>query len=254
MDDASVQPETSDRLWTIGRAIMIAIGAYAVGNVVAVSVMSMLSLMEIPVAGYPERMALLSTLTVQGVGFFGFGLAYLHYSERFDLLQIDFPDLSDVGYLVGGVVAVLIGWQGVGFVFTQLLGIEPAESSLIEQGIQNPSLLLLLVPLSIIVVGPGEELLYRGIVQGSLRRVLGPVGAIIIASAVFASIHVFGLIGSPLQTLATLFTVFTLALVLGTIYELSENLLVPALVHGLYNATQFLIAYQHATGELPLLG
>ncbi len=246
--------ETSNRLQTIASAIVIAIGAYAVGNVVAVSVMSMLLLVGIPVEGYPARLGLLSTLTVQGVGFLGFGLVYLHYSEQFDLLQVDFPDLPDVGYLVGGIVAVLLGWGGVGFVFTQLLGIEPAESSIIEQGIQNPTLLLILVPLSILIVGPGEELLYRGIVQGSLRRVLGPVGAISIASAVFASIHVFGLIGAPLETLATLLTVFTLALVLGATYELSGNLFVPALVHGLFNASQFLLAYQKATGGLPVLG
>lgn len=254
MAETSIKPETSDRLQTIASAIVIAIGAYAVGNVVAVSVMSMLLLVGIPVQGYPARLGLLSTLTVQGVGFLGFGLMYLHYSEQFDLLQVYFPDLPDVGYLVGGVVAVLLGWQGVGFVFTQLLGIQPAESSLIEQGIQNPTLLLILVPLSILVVGPGEELLYRGIVQGSIRRVLGPVGAISIASAVFASIHVFGLIGAPLETLATLLTVFTLALVLGAVYELSGNLFVPALVHGLFNASQFLLAYQQATGGLPALG
>lgn len=254
MTETSISPDTSDRLRTIGGAIVIAIGAYALGNVVAVSVMSILLLMGIPTEGYPARMGLLSTITVQGVGFLGFGLVYLHHSEQFDLLHVDVPDLSDVGYLLGGIVAVLVGWQGIGFVFTTLLGIEPAESSLIEQGIQNPTLLLVLVPLSILVVGPGEELLYRGIVQGSIRRVLGPVGAILIASAVFASVHVFGLIGSPLQTLATLLTVFLLALVLGTIYELSENLLVPALVHGLYNAMQFLLAYQHATGELPAIG
>ncbi|UPM43872.1 CPBP family intramembrane glutamic endopeptidase [Halocatena salina] len=254
MAESSIKSETAGRLQTIASAIAIAIGAYALGNVVAVSVMSILLLVGFSMEGYPARMAVLSTLAVQGAGFLGFGLVYLDYSEQFDLLEIDRPKLSDIGYLLGGIVAVLLGWQGISFVFTSLLGIEPAESSFIEQGIQNPTLLLVLIPLSILVVGPGEELLYRGIVQGSIRRVLGPVGAILIASAVFASIHVFGLIGSPLETLATLLTVFVLALVLGAVYELSENLLVPALIHGLYNATQFLLAYQYATGGLPVIG
>ncbi|RRJ32011.1 CPBP family intramembrane glutamic endopeptidase [Halocatena pleomorpha] len=246
--------ETSDRLQTVTTAIMIAIGAYVLGNIVASTVMYVLFLVGIPMEGYPERMAVLSTLTVQGVGFLGFGLVYLHYTDQLDLLSIDRPSRSDIGYLLGGIVAILLSWRVIGIVFTQLLGIDPAESSFIEQGIQNPTLLLVLAPLSILIVGPGEELLYRGIVQGSIRRVLGPVGGILIASAVFASIHVFGLIGSPLETLATLLTVFVLALVLGTVYELSENLLVPALIHGLYNATQFLLAYQQATGGLSGLG
>ncbi|MFC7197304.1 CPBP family intramembrane glutamic endopeptidase [Halosimplex aquaticum] len=54
---------------------------------------------------------------------------------------------------------------------------------------------LLLIPLSFLVVGPGEELLYRGLVQGTLRETLHPARAIVLASALFASIHLFSLTG-----------------------------------------------------------
>lgn len=245
----TVRPGPYARFRTVLRAITIAIGAYLLGNVVAFIFLLFLAFMDIPMQGFPERQVLLGTLAVQGVGFLGFGLAYLHYADQLDLVRFDIPSLVDIGYVVAGILGVLVGWQALGFLFTQF-GIEPAESALIEQGIQNPSLLLLLAPLSIILVGPAEELLYRGIVQGTIRRVLGPVGAIGIASAVFASIHASGLIGAPIEMLATLSTVFVLAVVLGSIYELSGNLLVPALVHGLFNASQFLIAYQQVTGEL----
>jgi membrane protease YdiL (CAAX protease family) len=33
------------------------------------------------------------------------------------------------------------------------------------------------------------------------------------------------------------------ALVFGTVYELTENLVVPAMVHGAYNATLFTLLY-----------
>jgi membrane protease YdiL (CAAX protease family) len=43
---------------------------------------------------------------------------------------------------------------------------------------------------------------------------------------------------------------FVLALVLGVAYEYSDNLVVPALIHGTYNAIQFANAYLSATGGL----
>jgi membrane protease YdiL (CAAX protease family) len=41
---------------------------------------------------------------------------------------------------------------------------------------------------------------------------------------------------------------FILALVLGATYEYTDNLTVPAVIHGAYNAIQFTIAYLTATG------
>ena len=49
---------------------------------------------------------------------------------------------------------------------------------------------------------------------------------------------------------AYLGVVFALALVLGATYELTDNLVVPALIHGAYNAVQFGIQYLAATGGL----
>lgn len=222
MAEATVEHETDDRLLTIGGVIALAIGAYVVGNIVAVLLITVLKSMGIPVADYPERLALVSAFSLQGVGFGGVGLAYLAYTDETGFVRTRVPDLSGLSYIVGGIVAVLIGWSGVTYVITQL-GIDPAQSQLVESGLENPELLLLLIPVSILLVGPSEELLYRGIVQGKIKRVLGPVRAIIIASAVFASIHVFGLIGSPTQMLVTLSVIFVLALILGSLYELSDK-------------------------------
>lgn len=248
MEEATVKHETDDQLRVIGGMIALALGAYVAGNVIAILVITVLQSVGIPVSDYPERLALISAFSLQGLGFGGVGLVYLMYSkDGSDLIQARIPDLSGVSYLIGGIVAVLIGWGGVTFVITQL-GVDPAQSELIESGLQNPALLLLLVPVSILLVGPAEELLYRGIVQGTIKRVIGPVPAIIIASAVFASIHVFGLIGSPTEMLVTLSVIFVLALILGSLYELSGNLVIPAIVHGLFNAIQFLIAYSQVMG------
>jgi len=63
---------------------------------------------------------------------------------------------------------------------------------------------------------------------------------------VFAAVHVTSYSGQGL--LATLATVLVLGGVLGVIYEKSRNLVVPAIVHGLFNTVQFVAVYATSTG------
>jgi hypothetical protein len=63
---------------------------------------------------------------------------------------------------------------------------------------------------------------------------------------VFAAVHVSSYSGEGL--LATLAVVLLLGGALGVLYEKSGNLVVPAVVHGLFNAVQFAAAYATATG------
>jgi len=86
------------------------------------------------------------------------------------------------------------------------------------------------------------------VVQGTLRETLHPTRAIVLASALFASIHLFSLSGEG--KLVYVGIAFVLALVLGATYEYTDNLVVPALIHGAYNAIQFTSAYLTATGGM----
>lgn len=96
---------------------------------------------------------------------------------------------------------------------------------------------------SILFVGPGEELLHRGVIQGRLRDAFGPLVSIVAASAVFAAAHVFGLSGSPAGVWFAVGTIFAISLVLGYAYERTGNLVVVMAIHGLYNAILFCLAY-----------
>ena len=125
------------------------------------------------------------------------------------------------------------------------LGFDHASNQIIEIGRQGPTVFLVLIPLSFLLVGPGEELLYRGVIQGTLRESFHPARASVLASLIFAMVHVFSLQGSG--KLVYIGVVFTLALVLGAAYELTDNLAVPALIHGAYNAAQFGLAYYTVT-------
>lgn len=181
----------------------------------------------------------------QFVGFGVAGVGYLVVTDRTDLVTVRFPTREDAKWLAGGFVALLGLYLAVTGVLTAL-GIEGAESAIVQQGSDQPVYFLYLIPVTILLVGPMEELIFRGIVQGLFREAYGSTVAVAAASAVFAAVHLTSYSGEGL--LATLATVLLLGGVLGVVYEKCRNLVVPAVVHGLFNAVQFLAIYATTTG------
>ncbi|WP_435183254.1 CPBP family intramembrane glutamic endopeptidase [Halobellus sp. EA9] len=181
----------------------------------------------------------------QFVGFGVAGVGYLVVTDQTDLVTVRFPTRADAKWLAGGFVALLGLYLAVSGVLTAL-GIEGAESAIVTQGSDQPVYFLYLIPVTILLVGPMEELIFRGIVQGLFRRAYGPAVAVAAASAVFAAVHLTSYSGEGL--LATLATVLVLGGVLGIVYEKCRNLVVPAVVHGLFNTVQFLAVYATTTG------
>lgn len=185
----------------------------------------------------------ISVVLLQGVAFAGTAAMYMRIRGLgLDYLGVAVPDGRQLLWVASGYILALVGALTVGAIAV-LAGLEPAQNRLAELGQAQPVIFLLLVPASILLVGPGEELLFRGIVQGRLREVLGPVAAIGIASALFALAHVGSLSGDPASRLITVGLLFVPAVVLGVIYEATGNVVVPAAVHGTYNATLFTVAY-----------
>ncbi|MFC7078859.1 CPBP family intramembrane glutamic endopeptidase [Halorussus caseinilyticus] len=234
---------------TLLAAAALGLGGYAFAVVVVgVAAVALLA------AGVPlmERPALLLAVSVvmgQGVAFGTFAVGYLRYTDRgLDFIEARIPTLRDAAWAVGGVVALFAGLVALSALFSAF-GVQSASNAVEEFGEQDPRIFLLLVPLSFLFIGPGEELLYRGVVQGRLREAFGPWVAIGVASFVFAVVHVFSLQGSG--KLAYLAILLVLSPVLGVAYEWTDNLVVPAFVHGAFNAVQFYVAYLGATGGVP---
>ncbi|WP_436910673.1 CPBP family intramembrane glutamic endopeptidase [Halosimplex marinum] len=206
-----------------------------------------------------SALIVLSLVFVQGVGCAGVALAYLKLRPAvgpeirsilgfdgvpgpFDI-EADLPDLRGVAIVVGGYVVALAAAFG-GSILVTLLQVDTGTNQAAEIGMENPEVLLILIPASILVIGPGEELLFRGVVQGRLREVLGPVAGIILASSVFAGLHWFALTGgSAAGNLVALGVLVGPSLVFGAAYELTDNIVVPSLIHGIYNATLFTLLY-----------
>ncbi len=196
----------------------------------------------------PATANVVGTLAL-GLGTATTALAYLEVTDRsrafFDLR---WPTRREVGYAFGGVPVLFGGLYGIQALFAAA-GVQSAPHGLTEVARETPEILLVLIPASFLVVGPGEELLFRNVVQKSLYDEFSRPAAIVVASTVFAAVHFTAFLGqSPASTLASLAIVFTLSLVLGALYARTDNLLVPAVVHGAFNAIQFALLYVEVTG------
>ncbi len=98
------------------------------------------------------------------------------------------------------------------------------------------------VALSILVVGPVEEFLFRGVFQGRLREAFPPMLAIGLAGLVFAFFHLYLILVflpsvGVVVHLVAYYT--TMGAVFGFVYERTGTLIAPALTHGVFNAILF---------------
>jgi len=238
--------QTLARVRSVTTAIGLTYGSYFVGSAILALVATALAGVGIDLSTQPGVRLVLSTVLLQGVTFGGIGYLYLTTRERdFEVFPFALPSRTDIAVIIGGSVTLLVFLVATSTLLSTL-GIESAQNQIVTTGQRAPWAFLLLVVLSFLVVGPGEEFLYRGIIQGSLRETLHPARAIVLASILFGSIHLFSLSGEG--KLVYVGITFCLSLFLGAIYEYTENLTVPALAHGAYNAAQFAVLYLSTTG------
>lgn len=230
-----------ERVRTLAVALAVALAGLAAGAGVTIAIGA-----GVRALGFELGIAALLVLTLiatQGIGFGGTALGYLRLRGLgLDFVGLRVPTVRDFVWVGAGYVLAL-GGAFLAVVVVVLAGAPAARNRVGELAVRNPEILLLLIPFSVLLIGPGEELLFRGIVQGTLREAFGPVGAVGIASAVFAAVHVVALSGEAGARLVTVGVLFLPSLVFGTAYERTGNLVVPALIHGGYNATLFTLVY-----------
>ncbi|WP_276273018.1 CPBP family intramembrane glutamic endopeptidase [Haloarcula litorea] len=201
---------------------------------------------------------------LNGLAFVGFLLAAVGFVRLRDepgLVHVRSPSASTVGWALVGVVAVLLSAVVMDAVVAALsalveslfgVGVETGQNNIVEQGRANPELFLWMVPVSLLLVGPGEELVFRGVVQGLFRRSFGVVPGIVLASALFGVGHYAAVSSGSAWTY--ILVAGSLGLVLGVLYEYTENIAVPALAHGLWNAGLFVVNYYTVTAGVPVPG
>lgn len=134
--------------------------------------------------------------------------------------------------LIGIVIAMPFVWWSYQATLMGLayFGVEhPAKHKLLlEMDTQVATWVRVTIIVAAVGVAPAfEELLFRGLLQTSLRKITSsPLAAILLSSFLFAIIH------EPW----TAIPIFVLSVCVGVMYELTRNLLVAIVMHAAFNA------------------
>ena len=227
----------------VGQAVLAVVSA-----VVAASVLvSAAEALAVALGFGAESVAADVFVTVgNAAGFAVAGLLFLFYAGDIDLLRLRRPTARDAVVAAVGSIGLIAAGYGILFAFSAA-GLAPSTN----RALQNPpGYFLLMIPLSFLTVAVGEELLFRGVVQGELRRALGPAGAIAGASLLFGLLHYLAGTGTATERLVYVAVAALLGVGLGAMYEYTDTLVVPVAVHGAYNAVQFAAQYLTATGAV----
>lgn len=180
----------------------------------------------------------LLVIVSQGVGLGGVSILYARkYGKTKPFFAFETDNLvRDAGVMIGLAFLMLIA-GAIGTLISTTLGVETAENTVqttLESDVRNVYAFILL---SIFVIGPMEELFYRGTVQKHFTSVFSDIQAVVLAALVFSLVHIPSLIGDgPASFVPYLAVLFVGGLAFGYAYYRTQNLAVPMIGHGLYNA------------------
>lgn len=142
--------------------------------------------------------------------------------------------------MIVSVVAVPLLLLGVGISVGEEMVFGPdLTAELLEKSVmpRDPFQLVAMVALSLVLVGPCEELAFRGFVQRGFENSFGKMWGLLVSSVLFGLLH-------GLNTLYAVVPVFVVGLVLGYVWQRTGgNTTATALMHGVYDAIAIAIAY-----------
>lgn len=223
-----------------GRTILGVIALVILAFVIAVAA-GIVFLVPMFVLGYDidSTPVLVGSTAAGQLGFFAVAYGYARYRDV--TVSIEIPSRRDLGYVGVGTIVALFVAIGLSYVLSVL---DLVPGSVIEDvGVRDPTFFLALAVLSVILVAPVEEFLFRGVIQGRLRGQFGPLSAIVGSSLLFGAMHLSNYTGSILPIVSGALLISAVGVVFGTLYERTGNLAVPTLVHAIYNVILLTISY-----------
>lgn len=176
------------------------------------------------------------------------------FSMTLSLLYIYLSDLSlsEAGLSFGksrpGLLSLLIlGAPAAVYFAISLFKLDESEIRKIRFGISLKSKCQFVY--AWLIVGPVEELMYRGFLQGNLQKIFSgeifTIGyATVISSGIFTLIHVFNVFTrqeSRAQYVQQIPGRFIISLILGYSFQISKSLLYPIIIHNLIDGLNMTI-------------
>ncbi len=173
------------------------------------------------------------------------------YTHKMILKEV----LIGIGFAFIGILLVVISSIGIQLLLEFFFNVRFVNESggnadALVSGV-SVLVLILMVIMMLIVVGPSEEIMFRGYMQRGLVRKLGEKWGILITAIIFASLHLVGLIVfifEPFILMILFFLMFvpfiTISLMIGLMYRWrKENLIAVVVTHGVYNSITLIIVF-----------
>lgn len=152
------------------------------------------------------------------------------------------PDAGGWVLVVAGTAAT-VAVNRLVFALGRRVGIDPVASISPPEGLSVTGLLVVL-PVLLFVVGPAEEYLFRGVLQSYLAEAFSVRGAVVWTAVIFTLVHLpNALVTLPSAVVVSAPIWLAVSLVFGWLYETTGTLVVPALVHGLYDVAVFVVLF-----------
>lgn len=148
------------------------------------------------------------------------------------------PRLKIIVLVSFAAVLLLLLAGSIGSVEETVFGPEPDAQNLTYAVLpRNGIQLIALLAISIALVGPAEELAFRGFVQRGLENSYGKMAGLIFASILFGLLH-------GLNSFYSILPVTVVSLFLGYVWQKTGgNTIASAWLHGLYDAIAIAISY-----------
>ena len=240
------------KLWAIILAAGLGFGAIVLPAVLVLPLLAVTMVFPVEQPLSPLAELAINFVFGQILAMGGIAAAYLWATgKELSFVRIRKPTLGQLLVIAVAPFVVLFS-IGIVNIISFSLGVQAASHSLLNfEGIE-PTFYLVLIPFMILIVGPFEELLYRGIIQTRLTNSFSRPTAIVLASFIFVPIHLtaYSAGGASLvQVFAAFAALFAGSVIYGALYEWTENLTVVALAHGLTNSIQLGFIYLISTSE-----
>ena len=245
----SGQPAMSARLrklWAVLVSAGLGGGAALISAILVISIVVLLQVAESQLLESTLFLVSLEFITGQLLLMGGISVLYLWATGKgLSYVSIRRPTLIESVVILIIPFVVIVATMIVNLI-GMAIGIEGSAHALAELEDIDPRFYLYLIPFMLLIVGPFEELLYRGVIQTRLREEFGVVSAITIASLIFVLIHLpaYGLGQAGVAAIAlSLTALFVGSIIFGAVYEWTGNLTVVAVIHGLYNSILLGVLY-----------